>query len=109
MQQPAVDLFTKVKGGLCCLRLLVWKLWKQFHIASLKWANYEMDAGFSTQAESQHENRLHMETISQPTLALARLVTATDTTAASEGDATAEVMNDCLMWNQATWSEVVAL
>lgn len=36
---PVRDLYAKVKGRLFCLWLVVRKL---FHIACLKWSNYEM-------------------------------------------------------------------
>lgn len=45
----------------------------------------------------------------QPTLALSRSVTTTDTIATLEGYSRTTVMNDCFMWNEPTWCKGIAL
>lgn len=58
---PVRDLYTKVKGRLFCLWLVVRKL---FHIACLKWSNYEMKLIFRPRQSDSVWNGPHMETIS---------------------------------------------
>lgn len=68
-----------------------------FHIARLKWANYEMEADFQTQVNWLLETRPPYGSNLQRTLVVSGSVTTTHTMATMEGCSTTTMMNDCFM------------